>query len=151
MQNEPIRLEDYPQTHEGGVAFVRDVFKSMGGTVVPPPDYHEDGLWYVEQGFQRMGGTVVHAPTRPGKARPLYMSIQRDAFFMDFENACLATFWNSSEPHPKGEKRHLNKKWAEMIRSQVCPNRSDIDWYENVEWATQGGGDEWFQGKSEDL
>ena len=28
------RLEDYPQTHEGGVAFVRDMFKSMGGTVV---------------------------------------------------------------------------------------------------------------------
>ena len=28
------RLEDYPQTDEGGVAFVRDIFKSMGGTVV---------------------------------------------------------------------------------------------------------------------
>ena len=25
------RLEDYPQTDEGGVAFVRDMFKSMGG------------------------------------------------------------------------------------------------------------------------
>ena len=62
------RLEDYPQTHEGGVAFVRDVFKSMGGTV-------EDGLWFVEHP-QRMGGTVVHAPTRPGKTRPLYMRIQ---------------------------------------------------------------------------
>ena len=24
------RLEDYPQTDEGGVAFVRDSFKSMG-------------------------------------------------------------------------------------------------------------------------
>ena len=34
MQNEQIRLEDYPQTHEGGVAFVRDMFKPMGGTVV---------------------------------------------------------------------------------------------------------------------
>ena len=37
------RLEDYPQTDEGGIAFVRDVFQSMGGTVVPPPDHHEDG------------------------------------------------------------------------------------------------------------
>ena len=25
------KLEDYPQTDEGGVAFVRDIFKSMGG------------------------------------------------------------------------------------------------------------------------
>ena len=33
---EPIRLEDYPQTHEGGVDFVRDIFKSMGGVVMPP-------------------------------------------------------------------------------------------------------------------
>ena len=38
------RLEDYPQTHEGGVAFARDVFKSMGGTVVndsPPMDFED--------------------------------------------------------------------------------------------------------------
>ena len=31
------KLEDYPQTDEGGVAFVRDMFKSMGGTVKENP------------------------------------------------------------------------------------------------------------------
>ena len=33
------RLEDYPQTDEGGVAFVRDMFKSMGGTVKEKPSW----------------------------------------------------------------------------------------------------------------
>ena len=28
-----MKLEDYPQTHEGAVAFVRDVFRGMGGRV----------------------------------------------------------------------------------------------------------------------
>ena len=131
---------------------MRGVFKSMGGMVVPPPDYHEDGLWYVEQGFQRMGGTVVHAPTRPGKTKPLYRSVQRDSFLMDFDNSCLANNWDSSSaPHPTGVRRHENEKWAEMIQSQVYPNHSDIDWYEYVEWVTQGGGDEMFQEKSNDL
>mgnify|MGYP006975927500 CR=1 FL=1 len=31
------RLEDYQQTDEGGVAVVRDIFKSMGGTVKENP------------------------------------------------------------------------------------------------------------------
>ena len=88
--------------------------------------------------------------TRPGK--PLYMSIQRNAFLMDFGNSCLADIWDSSSaPHPTGFRRHENKKWAEMIERQVYPNHSDIDWYEYVEWVTQGGGDEWFQEKSNDL
>ena len=33
------RLEDDPQTDEGGVAFVRDVFKSMGRTVKENPSW----------------------------------------------------------------------------------------------------------------
>ena len=28
-----MNLEDYPQTHEGAVDFVRDIFRSMGGRV----------------------------------------------------------------------------------------------------------------------
>ena len=38
-----MRFEHDPQIDEGGVAFVRDVFQSMGRIVVPPPDHHEDG------------------------------------------------------------------------------------------------------------
>ena len=30
-----MKLEDYPQTHDGAAAFVRDVFCSMGGRVLP--------------------------------------------------------------------------------------------------------------------
>ena len=71
---------------------------------------------------------------------------------MDFENSCLANHWDSSSaPHPTGVRRHENEKWAEMIQSQVYPNHSDIDWYEYVEWVTQGGGDEMFKETSNDL
>ena len=145
------RLEDYPQTDEGGVAFVRDMFKSMGGTVKEEPlmdfedAYTENGLSFVKPGTKE-----ILKITRPGK--PLYYSIQRDSFYMDFENSCLANHWDSSStPHPTGVNRHENEKWAEMIQSQVYPNHSDIDWYEYVKWVTQGGGDEMFQEKSKDL
>ena len=72
--------------------------------------------------------------SRPGKTKPLYMSIQRDSFLMDFANSCLANNWDSSSaPHPAGARRHENENWAEMIQSQVYPNHSDIDWYDYVE------------------
>ena len=144
------KLEDYPQTDEGGVAFVRDMFKSMGGTVKEKPlmdfedAYTENGLSFVEPGTKE----ILKIP-RPGN-KPLYYSIQRDSFYMDFENSCLAHNWDSSTPHPTGINRHENEEWAEMIQSQVYPNHSDIDWYEYVEWVSQGGGDEWFQEKSDD-
>ena len=145
-------LEDYPQTDEGGVAFVRDMFQSMGGTAVnhaTPMDFQDDYSELVCL-FLRPGTKEILKSARPGK--PLYYSIQRDSFYMDFENSCLANHWDSSStPHPTGINRHENEKWAEMIQSQVYPNHSDIDWYEYVEWVTQWGGDEMFQEKSNDL
>ena len=113
---QPICLEDYPQTHDGAVDFVQDVFKSMGGTAVPPK--------------------------RP---RNRISSSKVDAFLMDFENACLVDNWNSSVPHPVGPKRHEHKEWAKMIKSQVYPHHSDVDWEDYVEWVENGGGAEWFQ------
>ena len=47
------RLEDYPQTHDGSVAFVRDVFQSMGGTVVPET-LNESSLMYFEDAYCEM-------------------------------------------------------------------------------------------------
>ena len=114
-----MQVEDYPQTHEGGVALVRDVFQSMGGTVLPP--------------------------TRPGNIRLEYMTPERDALFMDFENECMANHWDWSVPHPIGHMRHEHKAWADMIMSKVYPNHSDVDWYEYCDWVKHGGGDEWFQ------
>ena len=70
----------------------------------------------------------------------------RDAFLMDFEDSCLANF---PRPHPRGSKRYEDPEWAAMIQSQVYPNHSDVDWFEYVEWVSQGGGDEWFQEEDE--
>ena len=113
-----IRLDKYPQTHDGAVDFLRDVFKSMGGTIVPA--------------------------SRPRQTKS--SDSLRDSFMMDFENACLASHWDSSViPHPRGKRRHEHQEWAEMIKSQVYPHHSDIDWYEYVQWVQHGGGDAWFQ------
>jgi hypothetical protein len=87
-------------------------------------------------------------PARPGKGKtkPLYMSVQRYSALMDFENSCLSQHWDSSvKPHPRGSKRYEDPEWAAMIQAQVYPHHSDVDWYEYVEWVSQGGGDEAFQ------
>ena len=123
MQWPPIRLEEYPQTNDGAVDFVQDVFKRMGGTIVPP--------------------------TRPRKR---LLSVESDTFLMDFENACLASHWDSSVmPHPRGNQRYEHSEWAAMIKRQVFPHHSDVDWSDYVEWVQNGGGDEWFQENETDV
>ena len=66
----------------------------------------------------------------------------RDAFFMDFENACLQ-YWPGLN-WPKGNTRHLDPEWATYMKTQVYPNHSDIDWFEYVCWVEQDGGDEYM-------
>ena len=39
-----MHLEDYPPTKEGGVDFVRDVFCSMGGRVLPDQGQMQNNL-----------------------------------------------------------------------------------------------------------
>ena len=128
------------------------MFQSWRATIAPDASLMDFEDAYTENGlsFVKPGTKEILKITRPGKS--LYYSIERDSFYMDFENPRLANHWDSSSaPHPTGVRRHENEKWAEMIQSQVYPNHSDIDWYEYVEWVTQGGGDEWFQEKSNDL
>ena len=84
---------------------------------------------------------VIDEP--PMRVRPWGPQTRRDSqnreyFLMDFENACLANHWNSSVPHPVGPKRHEHKEWAEMIKSQVYPHHSDVDWYEYVDGFRMG-------------
>ena len=67
---------------------------------------------------------------------------------MDFENACLSQNWDSSA-HPRGPKRFQDAQWAKMIRGQVYPHNTDVDWFEYVAWVVRGGGDEWFKMESE--
>ena len=86
----------------------------------------EDAVNLVKQVFQSMGGRVV-PPNRPGHVG-LYsiMTPERDAFPMDFENACLSQHWGN-RPTPQGNKRYQNLEWAVVIQTQVYPNHSDVD------------------------
>ncbi len=95
--------------------------------------------------FKQMGGTVIEkAPRHPHHtALGTRMTPDRDAFLMDFENALLR-YWRS-QAIPKGPRRHEHTDWAELVKSNVYPHHSDIDWAEYVDWVENGGGDEWFQ------
>ena len=74
------------------------------------------------------------------KIRPV-----NDDFMMDFENSVLENDWDARQGIPTGPRRYENPEWAKMIRSQVYPHHSDVNWREYVSWVRGGGGDEWFQ------
>ena len=114
-------------------------------------EMHEDACKLVMDVFRSMGGTVL-PPKRP-RHIPRYTphTIDKGNFYMDFENACLSQNWDSRKrPHPKGTKRHKDPESAAMIQSQVFPNHSDIDWEEYMEWVESGGGDKRFQEEEDD-
>ena len=95
------------------------------------PQTHEEAVEFVKHDFQSMGGTVTEMPPhRPNKRNRV---ADRDAFFIHFENDVLRNNWNNWEPFPTGPRRFENPEWAKMIKSQVFPHHSDIDWYEYVE------------------
>ena len=113
------------ETHDDGVQFVMDIFRSMGGTVLPP---------------RRPWPTTYDS----------VLDLSRNAFLMDFENECLSQNWDHTKGgHPRGARRYEDPEWAEIIKSQVYPHHSDIDWLEYVEWVKNGGGDEWFEERDE--
>ena len=104
-----LRRELELETHEDAVDCVKEVFRSMGGTVLPP-------------------NRSQHIP------RYTPLTVARDDFMMDFENVCLANNWDSNViAHPKGPKRFENQTWAKMIQRQVYPHHSHVDWYEYKE------------------
>ena len=108
-------------THQEAVDLVKEIFKSMGGRVIPP---------------KRLGSRDKYSIMTP----------ERYSFMMDFENACLSQNWDSGiKPHPKGNKRYEDPEWAAMVESNVYPHHSDVDWHEYVDWVSRGFGDEWFQ------
>ena len=113
------------ETHDDAVNFVMDVFRSMGGTVIP-------------------GRRPLHIP------RYTPLTVGRDNFYMDFENDILRKWDSRKKAHPKGPNRCKDPEWAAIIQSEVYPHHSDIDWHEYVEWVENGGGDEWFQEEDTD-
>ena len=114
------------------------------------PETHEEAVDMVKTIFEQMGGTVL-PPRRPGrKDKYELLTPERDAFMMDFENACLSQEWdNSKKQFPTGRLRHADAEWGAMIISQVFPHHSDVDFQEYQEWCENGGGDEWFQEEDE--
>jgi hypothetical protein len=112
---------------------------------------HQDAVDLVKTVFKQMGGIVL-PPRRPGRTPPdTILTVARDNFMMDFENSCLSQNWdNAKKQHPTGILRHSDAEWAAMIKKQVYPNHSDVDWEEYCEWVCNGGGDEWFQEEDED-
>jgi hypothetical protein len=73
-------------------------------------------------------------------------SMSRDCFLMDFENAALEGIYNEplfmcAKHAPKGKTRFEIDWWAAEIKKHVYPRHSDVDWYEYVEWVSNGGGD----------
>ena len=72
-EQKTLNLSDYPETKEGGVRFVGDVFTKMGGRIVSSPrntsdqktlnlsDYpatNEGGVSFVRDVFVSMGGKL---------------------------------------------------------------------------------------------
>ena len=66
-----------------------------------------------------------------------------DAFLMDFENSLLSDWYGAI---PTGVNRFENAAWAQLVKQNVFPSHSDLDWDEYCSWVSRGGGDEWFQG-----
>ena len=73
----------------------------------------------------------------------------RHAFLMDFENDVLRD-WDATKGIPTGPRRFEKAEWAELIKRNVYPNHSDLDWDEYVDWVSQGGGDEWLMEEMEE-
>ena len=79
-----------------------------------------------------------HLPRRPGhRSRPI-----GDSFMMDFENSLLSE-WTGSPP--QGPRRFEVEAWGALVKRNVYPHHSDVDWDEYRDWVRAGGGDEWFQ------
>ena len=62
---------------------------------------------------------------------------------MDFENSLLED-WDARKGIPTGPRRFENAEWAELVKRNVYPNHSDVDWDEYVDWVSSGRGNEWF-------
>ena len=80
-------FEDYPATKEGGIAFVRDIFQHMGGTV------RDSSLIDFEDAYCENG--MYFHPNQP-MTRPRKSKVLDDACLAGFEHECLRNHWDSS-------------------------------------------------------
>ena len=87
---------------------------------------------------QRVDSFIEQAPRRPGHRSHAI----GDYFMMDFENSLLSE-WSGAVP--QGPRRFEVEAWEALVKRNVFPHHSDVDWDEYCDWVRRGGGDEWFQ------
>jgi hypothetical protein len=80
----------------------------------------------------------LYMPRRPGHRTHAI----GDSFMMDLENSFLSGW---GEAVPQGTRRFEIVAWAALVKRNVFPHHSDVDWDEYCDWVRIGGGDEWFQ------
>jgi hypothetical protein len=81
----------------------------------------------------------------PDDWRPQRNHSPHDSFLMDFEGEVLRALSDA----PRGPLRHLQPRWAIVVRNRVDPYHTDVTWAEYVDWVVGGGGDAWFQDVAE--
>ena len=90
----------------------------------------------------------LYMPRRPGhrsfdfRDNSIRDNRIRDNFMMDLENSFLSDWMGAV---PRGPRRFEVEAWAALVKRNVFPHHSDIDWDEYCDWVRRGGGDEWFQ------
>jgi hypothetical protein len=96
-------------------------------------------------GFSNELTAMIHAFNGPPRRsrRTSCNRPGRDAFLMDFENDVLRD-WDTTKGIPTGPRRFQNAEWAALIKRNVYPHHSDVDFYEYVEFCSNGGGDDCF-------
>ena len=90
---------------------------------------------------RRVDNFIEQAPQRPGHKSGHDANSINDPFMMDFENSLLSE-WRGRPP--TSPRRFEVAEWAALVKRNVFPHHSDIDWDEYVEWVSKETGDEWF-------
>ena len=97
-------------------------------------------------GFPKNVTDMIYALRDWPPRRPRRTSVapsSRQDFLTDFENDVLRA-WDATKGIPTGPRRFENAEWAALIKRNVYPQHSDVDWYEYCDFCSKGGGDEWF-------
>ena len=86
----------------------------------------------------------LYMPRRPGhQCFDIRDDRHRNNFMLDLENSILSE-WDARQGVPQGPRRFEVEAWAALVKRNMFPSHSDVDWDEYCDWVRKGGGDEWF-------
>ena len=98
---------------------------------------------------QRVDSFIEQAPRRPGhQCFDIRDDRHRNNFMLDLENSILSE-WDARQGVPQGPRRFEVEAWAALVKRNMFPHHSDVDWDEYCDWVRKGGGDEWFHEEDE--